>query len=66
MVPTPLGRQGIPQMNTDNAVKSDNIMKLIERRPRVYSAVNKAKGGYFEESKKWNTFSVISQFLLTA
>ena len=27
------------------------LMKLVERMPRVYKAVIKAKGGYFEKSK---------------
>jgi hypothetical protein len=35
-------------------------VKVVERMPRVYKAVIKAKGGYFEESKIYfvlfNTF----------
>ena len=45
-------------------ISGDNIMKLIERRPRVCSAVNKAKGGYFEEPKIWNIFRLISHFFV--
>ena len=32
-------------------ISGDDLMKLIERMPRVCKAVIKAKGGYFEESK---------------
>ena len=31
-------------------------VKLVDRMPRVCKAVIKAKGGYFEESKKYNIF----------
>ena len=31
-------------------------MKLVERMPRVCKAVNKAKGGYFEESHIKNIY----------
>ena len=47
MVPTPLRSQEIPQMNPDKAhyklktILGYYIMKLIERRPRFCSAVNK-------------------------
>ena len=32
-------------------ISGDDLMKLMERIPRVCKAVIKAKGGYFEESK---------------
>ena len=32
-------------------ISGDDLMKLIERMPRVCKAVIKTKGGYFEESK---------------
>ena len=32
-------------------ISGDDLMKVIERMPRVCKAVIKAKGGYFEESK---------------
>ena len=32
-------------------ISGDDLMKRIERMPRVCKAVIKAKGGYFEESK---------------
>ena len=33
------------------SIPGDQIMKLVERMPRVCKAVIEAKGGYFEESK---------------
>ena len=68
MVPTPLRRQEIPQMNPDKAhcevktISGDYIMKLIERRPS--SAVDKANGGYCKESKICNIFRAISCFFV--
>jgi hypothetical protein len=32
-------------------IPGDYLMNLVERMPRVYKAVIKAKGGYFEESQ---------------
>jgi hypothetical protein len=32
-------------------IPGDYLMKLVERLPRVWKAVIKAKSGYFEESK---------------
>ena len=32
-------------------ISGDDLMKLIERMPRVCKAVIKAKGGYFKESE---------------
>ena len=36
------------------SIPGDDLMKLVERMPRVRKAVIKAKGGYFEESKIQN------------
>ena len=33
------------------SIPGDSLMKLVERMPRVFKAVMKAKGGYFEESQ---------------
>jgi hypothetical protein len=41
--------------NSFKTVGKAFLMKLVERMPRVYKAVIKAKGGYFEEP---NTFWV--------
>ena len=38
------------------SIPGDDLMKLVERMPRVCKAVIKAKGGYFEESKIENIF----------
>ena len=38
-------------------------LKLVERKPRVFKAVIKAKGGYFEESKI--DFDLFNTFLIT-
>ena len=43
-----------------NSIKSSGkafLIMLVERMPRVRKAVNKAKGGYFEESKIKNLFN---------
>jgi hypothetical protein len=32
-------------------IPGDDLMKLVERMPRVCKTVVKAKGGYFEESQ---------------
>ena len=37
-------------------ISGDDLMKLMERMPRVCKVVIKAKGGYFEESKILNMF----------
>ena len=46
--------------NSYKTVGKAFLMKLVERMPRVYKAVIKAKGGYFEESQIYfdlfNTF----------
>jgi hypothetical protein len=40
-------------------------LKLVERMPRVCKAVIKAKGGYFEESKKKHILIFLTLFLVT-
>ena len=42
-------------------------MKVVERMLRVYKAVIKAKGGYFEESKiRFDLFNTFLGYLLHA
>jgi hypothetical protein len=43
---------GNPYKNVGKAF----LMKLVERMPSVCNAVNKAKGGYFEESQIQNIY----------
>ena len=46
-------------------ISGDDLMKLIERMPRVCKAVIEAKGGYFEESKiKKHVLSYFTLFCL--
>merc|ERR1711980_80441 len=40
-------------------ISGDYLLKLMERMPRVCKAVIRAKGGYFEETRIYNMFSVI-------
>lgn len=63
MVPTPLRRQKITEMNPDKArLWSEKHFRWLWEpgheghweNSRVCSAVNKTKGGYFEDSKIWN------------
>ena len=46
-------------------IPGDYLMKLVERMPRVWKAVIKAKGGYFAESKIKKYFDLFNTFLLT-
>jgi hypothetical protein len=51
--------RGVPDLNKNTGrpinlffcILDDYFMKLVERMRRVYKAVIRAKGGYFEESK---------------
>ena len=58
--------QHLPELLQDcwKTISDDNLIKLTERMPRVCKAVINAKGGYFEESKIWNMFWVISPFFV--
>lgn len=58
MLPTPLMRQEIPLSDPVREVQPLQV-KLCERTPRVCSTIRNAKGGYVEETRIEDMFSVI-------